>query len=146
MPPAQSDPENNVVHGVFQAFSRREDDFSVSLSLADDPMFWLRLDKDGEPGTVVFTDFKVGDQSDPVMVRAISSLLSERLPEANTDLVFHDLVPGQHDPAQYRMELNRVSRNVRNWAETVARLLGRTILSTKLENVRGKARLVTTLG
>ncbi len=146
MPPAQPDPESNVIHGVFQAFNRREDDFSISLGLVDDPMFWLRLDKDGDPGRVVFTDFKAGDQSDPVMVRAISTLLSERLPGAEADVVFHDLVPGQHDPAQYRIELNRVARTVRGWAETVARLMGRSVVGSRLETLGGKARFVMTLG
>ena len=145
MTPAQPDPDNNVVHGVFQVFDRREDDFSVSLALSDDPIFWLRFEKDSMPGTIVFTDFKAGSQSDPVMARALATALSDDAGAGVQKLVFHDLVPGEHDPAHYRMELNRVSQNVRGWIDTAARMNGRSLSKTNLETERGKARLVVEL-
>ncbi len=145
MSPAQSHTKRNVVHGVFQVFDRREDDFSVSLSLADDPLFWLRFDKDSAPGIILLTDFKAGDQSDAVMVRALTTLLSERLEPVSTDVIFHDLVPGDRAPAQYRVELNQVCQKVRGWSETAARLMGRSVAGIDLETARDKARLVIRL-
>ncbi len=145
MPPAQPEFASNVVHGVFQAFDRREDDFSISLALTDDPIFWLRLDRNGAPGTLLFTDFKAGEQSDPVMARALATLLSAEGGASVTTLVFHDLVPGDHDPAQYRLRLNRIAQDLRGWSETAARMTGRRIRDVSQDAVDGKARLLVSL-
>lgn len=142
---AQPDPDGNVVHGVFQVFDRREDDFSLSLGLAEDPIFWLRCVKDSTPGPMILTDFNAGDQSGAVMVRALKTLFSERLEAGASELIFHDLVPCDQEPALYRIELTRVSQRVRFWAESAARLAGRTAACTRLETMNGKARLVMRL-
>lgn len=146
MPPAQASPKDNVVHGVFQAFERREDDFSIALQLAGDPMFWLRLDKESGQGKAVFTDFIIGAQSDQVMVRALNTLLSEKGGIADLDLiVFLDLVPGDHEPTQYRLELNRISRSIRGWIDAVARINGLSVDSFNLDSQREKARVTVQL-
>jgi hypothetical protein len=139
------EPDNDPARRTLAAFKRCEDDFSVSLSLDDDPMFWIRLEKDQPAGTALVTDFKAGVQSDNAMAFGLAAVLTGLPGDGALDVVFHDLVPGDHDPSRYRVELSQVSQAIQSWAEAAGRLMGKELGDVRMEVVRGKARLVARL-
>lgn len=108
-------------------------------------MFWIRMEKDQPAGTALITDFKSGVQGVDVMASGLAAVLTGLPGDGALDVVFHDLVPGDHDPSRYRVELSQVSQAVQSWAEAAGRLMRKELGDVRMEVVHGKARLVARL-
>lgn len=122
---------------------RREDDFSVNLTLDDDPKFWWRVEKTHDD-TVLITDFMPGAQDDQTMAATLVNLITEDGTAFPLTVIFHNLVPGALEPAAYRLRLNEVAQSVDRWSCLAAKQIGVSLAETQCQTYRGKARMVVT--
>lgn len=135
LPAANTEAEN---------LSQVEDDFSIKLTLDDDPHFWWRVEKTDD-GVMLITDFTQGGQDDHVMARALAGLIARRKGALPLDLVFHDLVPGNVDPATQRIALNRTGDAIQRWSSAAALMLGLKVDGSEFRSRRDKFQMVITL-
>ena len=124
---------------------RKEDDFSVKLTIDSDPFFWWRVEKTFDD-TLLITDFTQGEQDDATMGAALADLILAHGATRPARIVFHNLVPGPtDDPNAYRIRLNQITQAVQVWISRAAEIAGVRLSDTQLETHRGKARMVVML-
>lgn len=122
----------------------KEDEFSVKLTLDEDPKFWWRVEKTGDR-TFLITDFVPGAQDDQTMAVALMALITQRIQAPPMTVIFHDLVPGSPEPGAYRIRLNEVAQAVESWSRLAAELMELSVADTQLKTYRGKSRMIVTL-
>lgn len=125
-------------------FAFGEDDFSIKLSLPEDPMFWWRVEKRSPSEGMLVTDFSPGSQSDTTMAHALARLIlsQEVMPR---EVIFHDLVPSDTDPGTYGLALTKAAQSAQAWCGKACELLGTRIKGEEMSDYRGKARYSVTL-
>lgn len=95
-----------------ERFAVRRDEFSVQLSLSDDPLFWVRLLMPvGQSATL--SDFKRSKASDSVMAEALSEALGQAAGRKSIgQLEFLDLAPRGCDRADAEIEAAEIVKAV----------------------------------
>lgn len=124
--------------------SQVEDDFSIKLTLDDDPHFWWRVEKTDDD-VMLITDFMQGKQPDYVMARALAGLVVQRKGAQPLELVFHDLIPGNADPAAQRIALNRTGDSIQRWSSAAALMLGLQVDGSEFRSRRDKFQMIIIL-
>lgn len=94
---------------------------------------------------MLITDFSPGGQSGQVMASALALLVAARKQAAPLELVFHDLVPTQLEPAAHRIELNRIAQAIQSWSEDAAQLVGMTVGGMEFSADHGKSQMIVTM-
>lgn len=123
--------------------NRQEDDFSIKLTLDNDPKFWWRVEKSPEDGLVI-TDFTPGEQDDRTMAAALTLLLEDAGAQKPLIVTFHDLAPGATDSPDFLVRLNKVTQSAECWSQLAADQLNLQLSETRMRSHRGKSQLVVT--
>ncbi|WP_299891833.1 hypothetical protein [uncultured Ruegeria sp.] len=121
----------------------QQDEFSVKLTLTDDPKFWWRVEKTNGD-TLLITDFMPGAQNDQTMAIALKNLMAQSGQTPPLTVIFHDLVPGSPEPGAYRIRLNDVAQSLERWSHIAADLMNLSLADTELQSHRGKSRMIVT--
>jgi hypothetical protein len=116
-----------------------QDDFSIKVSLEDDPIFWVRLEN-GIAGPRV-TDFNLGSQHEHVLFQGLSRALERMTARQVLTLSFLDIVRGGLQPNRGPVMIDARSR-VQRAAEHIASEQGQVIDTIRMQERRGKVDVV----
>jgi hypothetical protein len=120
-------------------FIVEQDDFSIKISLRDDPIFWVRLEMDSAGPQV--TDFNLGAQQEEWLFRALLKALDTASAKLLSALHFLDMVRGGLQPNN-GPALVETRNRVQRAAEYVGGQRGQGIETIELRERRGKVDVV----
>ncbi|PWW03712.1 hypothetical protein DFR52_101398 [Hoeflea marina] len=124
-------------------FVVEQDDFSIKVSLPDDPIFWVRLEM-AAAGPVV-SDFNPGSQQEESLARALSRALDKAAVKRLSGLPFLDMVRGGLQPNNGPALIEARNR-VQRAAEFLAGERRQTIEGVSMRERRGKMDFIVSFG
>jgi len=109
----------------------REDEFSASVGVDADRLFWVRVEKD-RSDTIVVSDFNRGGLAEKELIRALQLAVAASGAADRSKIVFKDLVSAGAQGAQFGFKLEQATETIKRACKALALANRRKLASFRI--------------